>query len=52
MQIDSNAEKGRSALLNDIGWRKNNKGNILNKIVEIIKFRIFLKGSLHPSNVS
>ena len=35
MQIDRNDENGRSTLLTNIGWRKDNKRNILNAIVEI-----------------
>ena len=35
MQIDRNVENGRSTLLTNIGWRKDNKRNILNAIVEI-----------------
>ena len=30
MQIDRNDENGRSTLLTNIGWRKDNKRNILN----------------------
>ena len=35
MQIDRNDENGRSTLLTNIGWRKDNKRNIINAIVEI-----------------
>ena len=35
MQIDMNDEKGRINLLINIGWRKENKGIILNALVEI-----------------
>ena len=35
MQIDRNDEKGISTFLTNIGWRKDNKRNILNAIVEI-----------------
>ncbi|KGF96656.1 hypothetical protein EU95_0541 [Prochlorococcus marinus str. MIT 9201] len=38
MQIDRNDENGRSTLLTNIGWRKDNKRNILNAIVEIKDF--------------
>ena len=38
MQIDRNDENGRSPLLTNIGWRKDNKRNILNEIVEIKDF--------------
>ena len=38
MQIDRNDENGRSTLLINIGWRKDNKRNILNAIVEIKDF--------------
>ena len=38
MQIDKNDENGRSTLLTNIGWRKDNKRNILNAIVEIKDF--------------
>jgi len=40
MQIDRNDENGRSTLLTNIGWRKDNKRNILNAIVEIKRFHI------------
>ena len=35
MQIDRSDENGRSTLLTNIGWRKDNKRNILNAICEI-----------------
>ena len=35
MQIDRNDKNGRSTLLTNIGWRKDNKRNILIAIVEI-----------------
>ena len=35
MQIDRHDENGRSTLLTNIGWRKDNKRNILIAIVEI-----------------
>ena len=38
MQIDRNDENGRSTLLTNIGWRKDNKRKILNAIVEIKDF--------------
>ena len=38
MQIERNDENGRSTLLTNIGWRKDNKRNILNAIVEINDF--------------
>ncbi len=38
MQIDRNDENGRSNLLTNIGWRKDNKINILNAIVQIKDF--------------
>ncbi len=38
MQIDRNDENGRITLLTNIGWRKDNKRNILNAIVKIKDF--------------
>ena len=38
IQIDRNNENCRSTLLTNIGWRKDNKRNILNTIVEIKDF--------------
>ena len=38
MQIDRNDVEGRSALLTNIGFRKENKRNILNAILEIKNF--------------
>ena len=38
MQIDRSDENGRSTLLTNIGWRKDNKRNILNEIVQIKDF--------------
>ena len=46
MQIDRNDENGRSTLLTNIGWRKDNKRNILNAIVEIWLFLLFNQISL------
>ena len=43
MQIDRNDENGRRTLLTNIGWRKDNKRNILNAIVEI-KDYMYLNG--------
>ena len=45
MQIDRSDENGRSTLLTNIGWRKDNKRNILNAIVEIKDFN-FVKDNL------
>ena len=41
MQIDRNDENGRSTLLTNIGWRKDDKRNILNAIVQIKDFTYY-----------
>tara|TARA_B100000212_G_scaffold208811_1_gene157626 strand:- start:381 stop:686 length:306 start_codon:yes stop_codon:yes gene_type:complete len=59
IQIDRNDEKGRSTLLTNIGWRKDNKRNILNAIVEIKysmynncdSFKKLIKNSLINQNI-
>tara|TARA_B100000989_G_C19398940_1_gene409078 strand:- start:577 stop:726 length:150 start_codon:yes stop_codon:yes gene_type:complete len=45
MQIDRDDENGGNDILTNIGWRKDNKRNILNTIVEIKDFN-FVKDNL------
>ena len=50
IQIDRNDENCRSTLLTYIGWRKENKINILNAIVEIKDFIHHNYDSLKEAN--